>query len=69
MIASNKLDPNQPLECPVCGRAASERELLMVPDAVRVLRAFDQLDPNVRQLIVDLVENIAADGPIPLRRS
>ena len=69
MTAPDKPDPNRPLECPVCGRAASERELVMVPDAVRVLRAFDYLDPNLRQLIVDLVENIAADGPTPQRRS
>ena len=68
MFAS-KPDPNRPLACPVCGRAESERELVMIPDAVRVLHALDHLDPNLRQLIVDLVENIAADGPRPQRRS
>jgi CRP/FNR family transcriptional regulator, cyclic AMP receptor protein len=48
-----KPDPIEP--------AASERELLMVPDALRLLRAYGQLDGNTRQLVVDLVENIAAD--------
>src|SRR5262245_49259948 len=42
--------------------AASERELLKVPDAVRLLRAYGQLDGNTRQLVVDLVENFAVDA-------
>ena len=62
MIAPKKPGPTRPFECPACGRAASEGEVLIVPDALlRVLRAYDQLDPNARQLILDLVENIAAD--------
>jgi hypothetical protein len=62
MIAPKKHGPTRPFECPACGRAAPEGELLIVPDALlRVLRAYDRLDPNARQLILDLVENIAAD--------
>jgi len=36
--------------------------LLTVPDALRLLRAYSQLDGDTtRHVIVDLVENIAAD--------
>jgi hypothetical protein len=65
MNAPRKLGPSGPRECPACGRAVSERELMMVPDAVRVLRAYNQLDPNEQQLILDLVENIAVDRRRP----
>jgi len=43
------------------GTASSALELLMVPDALRLLRAYSQLDGDkTRHVIVDLVENIAA---------
>jgi transcriptional regulator with XRE-family HTH domain len=44
------------------GTASSALELLTVPDAPRLLRAYSQLNSDkMRQFIVDLVENIAAD--------
>jgi transcriptional regulator with XRE-family HTH domain len=53
-------DPED-LEGSDCGTATSALALLMVPDAPRLLRAYSQLDDKMRQFIVDLVENIAAD--------
>jgi transcriptional regulator with XRE-family HTH domain len=55
------LDPED-LEGSDCGTASSAPELLMVPDAPRLLRAYGKLNGDkMRQFIVDLVENIAAD--------
>jgi transcriptional regulator with XRE-family HTH domain len=52
------------------GTASSALELQPVPDALRLLRAYSQLDNKTRYFIVDLVENIAAgvgcrQGPLP----
>jgi transcriptional regulator with XRE-family HTH domain len=59
-------DPEN-LEGSDCGTASSALELLMVPDAPRLLRAYSQLDGDkMRQFIVDLVENIAADRKRPV---
>ena len=55
MTPPKKPDPTEP--------AASERELLMAPNAVRLLRAYAKLDRNMRRLIVDLVENMRTTRP------
>jgi transcriptional regulator with XRE-family HTH domain len=54
-------DPEN-LERSDCGTVSSALELLTVPDALRLLRAYGQLnDDKTRHFIVELVENIAAD--------
>jgi hypothetical protein len=61
MISPKKPDATGTAECPNCGTASSTRELLIVPDALRLLRAYGQLDPgDMRQVVIDLVENIVA---------
>jgi hypothetical protein len=62
---TGKVKATETRECPACGTSAADRELLTVPHAGRLLRAFGELDDNTRQSILNLLENIAADHRRP----